>query len=217
MTKQQKNFSVINNRPLTDEQDRVLSYIVDQQQECGAPPTVREICHELGYKSVNNARQHLRLIEQKGYIRLTKNRARGIELLVDFGREHGENEIEVPLVGTVAAGMPITAIENLDGHITLDRNLFRGEGLFTLRIKGDSMKEIGVLDGDIVIVQQQNTALDGEVVVAIIDGEATLKRYIKEKNRIILRAENPAYRDIIVESDRDIWLAGKMVGVMRKC
>ncbi len=203
-------------KPLTNEQDRVLSFIIDQQRTYGAPPTVREICFALGYKSVNNARQHLRLIEQKGYIRLVKGRARGIELLVDVQQEE-DNSVDVPLVGAVAAGMPITAIENLEGHVTLDRNLFRGEGLFTLRIKGDSMKDIGVLNGDLVIVQQQNAARDGEVVVAIIEGEATLKRYLREKNRIILRAENEQYDDIVVSSDRDIWIAGKMVGVMRKC
>jgi repressor LexA len=129
----------------------------------------------------------------------------------------GANELEVPLIGSVAAGLPITAMENLEGHVTLDRNLFKGDGLFTLRIKGDSMKDIGVLDGDLVIVRQQKTASSGDVVVAIIEGEATLKRYIRESDRIILHPENPAYSDIVVESDREIWLAGKMVGVMRKC
>ena len=202
---------------LTEEQSRVLSFIVQQQQENGAPPTVREICSAMGYKSINNARQHLRLIEQKGHIRLIRGKARGIELLIDLPRASGGNKIEVPLVGAVAAGRPITAIENLEGHITLDRNLFRGDGLFTLRIKGDSMRDVGVLDGDIVIVQQQNNANNGEIVVAIIEGEATLKRYIREKNRVILRAENPGYEDIVVSSDRDIWIAGKMVGMMRKC
>lgn len=204
-------------KQLTEEQSRVLSFIVQQQQETGAPPTVREICFAMGYKSINNARQHLRLIERKGHIRLVRGKARGIELLIDLPRESGDNKIEVPLVGAVAAGKPITAIENLEGHITLDRNLFRGEGLFTLRIKGDSMRGIGILDGDIVIVQQQSTADNGEIVVAIIEGEATLKRYIKKNDHIILRAENPEYEDIVVSSDRNIWIAGKMVGMMRKC
>ena len=204
-------------KPLTEEQNRVLSFIIQQQRDTGAPPTVREICFAMGYSSVNNARQHLRLIEQKGYVRLVKGRARGIEVLIDQPRQRGSNEIEVPLIGAVAAGKPITAIENLEGHITLDRNLFRGEGLFTLRIKGESMKDIGVLDGDIVIVQQQSTADNGEVVVAIIEGEATLKRYIKKDTEVILRAENPEYEDLVISSDRDIWIAGKMVGMMRKC
>ncbi len=204
-------------KPLTDEQSRILSFIVDYNREKGVPPTVREICRAMGYKSINNARQHLRLIAQKGHIELLKGKARGIRLLIDLPGQAGDNEVEVPLVGAVAAGRPITAYENLEGHVTLDKNLFRGEGLFTLRIKGDSMKDIGVLDGDLVIVRQQNDAQNNDVVVAIIEGEATLKRYIKEKEYIILRAENPQYEDIIVSADREIWIAGKMVGVMRKC
>lgn len=204
-------------KPLTKEQSRVLSFIVQQQQENGVPPTVREICDAMGYRSINSASQHLRLIEQKGHIRLIKGKARGIELLIDLPRESDGNRIDVPLVGSVAAGRPVIAVENLEGHITLDRNLFRGDGLFALRIKGDSMRDIGVLDGDIIIVQQQNSANNGEIVVAIVEGEATLKRYLKEKDRVILRAENPDYGDMVVSSDRDIWIAGKMVGMMRKC
>ncbi len=204
-------------KPLTDEQDRVLSFIIEQQKDTGSPPTVREISFAMGYKSINNARQHLRLIEQKGYIRLIKGKARGIELLIDSGHETGENEIQVPLIGTVAAGAPITAEENVESHITLDRSLFRGKDLFTLRIKGDSMKGIGVLDGDIVIVRQQNSAQNREVVVAIIDGDATLKRYIKKKDHVILHAENPEYDDIIIPADRGVWIVGKMVGIIRKC
>lgn len=204
-------------KSLTKEQDRVFSYIVEEIKENGAPPTIREICFAMGYKSINNVAQHLRLISQKGYIRLVKGRARGIEVLVDVGLETGENELQVPLVGTIAAGLPITAEENVEDHITLDKNLFRGKGLFTLRVKGDSMEGIGVLNGDIVIVRQQNTAVDNEVVVAIMDGEATLKRYIKKSDHIILRAENPRYDDIIIPEDRNVWIAGKMVGIMRKC
>lgn len=204
-------------KPLTDEQDRVLAFIIEQQRDTGAPPTVREIAFAMGYKSINNASQHLRLIEQKGYIRLIKGKARGIELLIDVGHEVRENEIQVPLVGSVAAGAPITAEENVESRITLDRSLFRGKDLFTLRIKGDSMKGIGVLDGDIVIVRQQNTAKNGEVIVAIIEGDATLKRYIKKSDHVVLRAENPEYKNILVPADRGVWIAGKMVGVIRKC
>ncbi|MBD3314547.1 MAG: repressor LexA, partial [Chitinivibrionales bacterium] len=128
-----------------------------------------------------------------------------------------EQEIAVPLVGTVAAGKPITAEENHEGYVALDRGLFKGEGLFTLRTRGDSMEGIGVLDGDIVIVRQQSTAENGDVVVAVIEGEATLKRYIRQKDRVILRAENPRYEDIVVKADNDAWIVGKMIGLMRKC
>ncbi len=203
-------------RPLTPEQSRVFAYIMAYRTSKGMPPTVREIAEALGYKSPNNVRQHLRLIEQKGYVRLLGGRARGIEILVDTEGESSNDQFRVPLVGSVAAGVPITAVENLDGYITLDRSIFKGEGLFSLRIKGDSMEGIGVLDGDIVVVRRQSTANNNDIVVAIIEGEATLKRYIRKPDHIILRPENPAYEDIIVHSDREVIIAGKMVGLMRK-
>jgi repressor LexA len=204
-------------KQLTPIQNRVLSFIIGHQKKRGAPPTVREIADALGYSSPNNVRQHLRLIDQKGYIRVGPGRARGIEIVVGFEQEQKGNEVQVPLIGAVAAGRPITAVENIDGYVSLDKTIFKGKGLFTLRIQGDSMKGIGVLDGDIVIVRQQSTAENNDVVVAIIDGEATLKRYIRKKDHIVLHAENPEYEDIVVSSDKDVWVVGKMVGVMRKC
>jgi len=204
-------------KPLTFEQERVFSFIQDSIKKDGAPPTTREIAEHFGYKSVNNARQHVKLIESKGYLRIIPGRARGIELLISEEKDYNESGVDVPLVGSIAAGKPITAIENINSYVTLDKNLFKGKGLFTLRVKGDSMEGIGVLDGDIVVVRQQQTASNGDIVVAIIDDDATLKRYIKEKDRVILRAENPFYEDIIIPADRHVSIAGRMVGVMRKC
>jgi repressor LexA len=204
-------------KPLTAEQSRVVSFIIQHQKEEGMPPTVREIADRLGYRSTNNVRQHLRLIEQKGYLRLLPGKARGIEVAVGMEREGGGQQVSVPLIGSVAAGRPITAEENLDGYISLDKTFFKGEGLFTLRIRGDSMEGIGVLDGDLVVVRQQATAEPGDIVVAMIEGDATLKRYLREKDRIILRAENPRYDDIVVHSDREVVIAGKMVGLLRRC
>lgn len=203
-------------KELTFEQNRVFSFIVNTLKKIGAPPTIREIAENFGYKSINNVRQHLRLIEQKGYIRLLQGKARGIEVAIGLSRDAGDRSVEVPLIGTVAAGVPITAEENITDYITLDPNLFKGDGLFTLKIRGDSMTGAGILDGDIVIVRQQSTARNGEIVVAIINGEGTLKRYIHESDHVILRAENPRYEDIIVRSDKELWLAGKMVGIIRK-
>ncbi|NLL12605.1 MAG: transcriptional repressor LexA [Fibrobacter sp.] len=203
---------------LTSEQKRVYSFIIRYRQQTGFPPTVREIAQGLGYKSPNNVRQHLRLIEQKGFIRLLAGKARGIEI-TSF-EENVPDEIDegvaVPLIGAVAAGKPITAIENVDGYLTLDKSIFKGEGLFALRIKGDSMNGMGILNGDIVVVRKKSTAEHGEVVVVIIDGDATLKRFIKEGSKILLRAENPAYSDIVLSSSSSIQIAGKLVGVIRK-
>ncbi|KMQ52318.1 SOS-response repressor and protease LexA [Chitinispirillum alkaliphilum] len=205
---------------LTSEQSRVLQFIIHYKKENGFPPTVREIAEHFGYKSINNVRQHLRLIERKGYVRILQGKARGIEIVEDPFSADLSNEAEadmgIPLVGSVAAGKPITAIENFDGYVTLDRTIFRGDDLFALRIKGDSMRDIGVLHNDIVVVRKKNTAENGEVVVAIMDGEATLKRFLRKKDCIVLRPENCEYDDIVVENGSDIQIVGKLVGVIRK-
>lgn len=205
-------------KQLTEEQQRVFDFITAWTEENGMPPTVREIADELGYRSPNNASQHLRLIEGKGYIRRTPGRSRGIEILVETQKkETTDNSLNVPIVGDIAAGSPITAIENIDDHIALDSSIFRGEKLFTLRVKGDSMKDAGILDGDMAIIQQQPTVNNGDIAAVVIEEEATLKRYMKENNQIRLQAENPAYEDIIVKSDKDVHIAGKLSGVLRKC
>ncbi len=197
----------------------MVSYIVRYRAANGIPPTVREIASGLGYRSINNVRQHLRLIERKGVVRLLRGKARGIEVTDSLSvAEYGDEEKphEAPLIGAVAAGKPITAIENIEGYVTLDRSIFRGEGLFALRIKGDSMSGMGILNGDIVVVRKKSHAENGEVVVVVIDGEATLKRFIKENGKIKLRAENPAYPDIILEPGDSVQIVGKLIGVIRK-
>ncbi|MCL2690530.1 MAG: transcriptional repressor LexA [Chitinispirillia bacterium] len=215
--------------PLTPEQNRVLNYIIEYKEKHGFVPSVREAAQELGYKSANNVRQHLRLIERKGHIRIAQGLARGIEILSDKGQESIHNDTSavtgnfpdqqvnaIPLVGLVAAGAPITAVENIEGYLTLDRTMFRGEDLFALRVRGESMKGIGIFDSDIAVVRKKNTADNGEVVVAVVNDEATLKRFVKKSDHIVLRAENPAFKDIIVGEGEDIMIAGKLVGVIRK-
>lgn len=203
---------------LTSEQRRVVGYMLTYRAENGFPPTVREIATALGYKSPNNVRQHLRLIEQKGFIRLLPGKARGIEISATLAAEEFGEEVDegIPLIGSVAAGKPITAIENVEGYVTLDRSIFRGEGLFALRIRGDSMSGMGILNGDMVVVRKKAQAEQGEVVVVVIDGDATLKRFIKEGGMVKLRAENPAYDDIVLDPNSSLQVAGKLVGVIRK-
>jgi repressor LexA len=194
---------------LTTEQERVVAYIQKYRQETGFPPTVREIADALGYRSPNNVRQHLRLIEQKGFIRLLPGKARGIEIVSSAPDEIETDAVGVPLIGSVAAGAPITATENIE-------SIFRGDDLFALRIRGDSMCGIGILNGDIVVVKKKNSAEHGEIVVVIIDGDATIKRFMKQNGKILLHAENPAYSDIELLSVNSIQIAGKLVGVIRK-
>lgn len=201
---------------MTRVQERVCQFILDWKETNGYPPTVREIATGLKYKSPNNVRQHLRLIEQKGFLRTDPGKARGIEVMPQFGRVSFENGIEVPIIGRVAAGLPIVAEENIEGTITLDRTLFKGDGLFSLRVRGESMRDIGVFDGDIAVVKQQRDAVNGDVVVAIVDGEATLKRFFKKDDAVVLHAENPEFDDIVVTSTRNVFIAGRLVGVVRK-
>jgi len=199
---------------LTEPQQRIVDFIADRQAQSGSSPTVREIAEHFGYKSPNSVRQHLRLIEQKGHLHRWPGKARGITVRDRPGRA---NLVDVPVVGTVAAGRPITAAENFEGSIALDRELFRERDLFTLRVKGDSMKGIGILDGDMAVIQRGASVENGEVAAVIVEDEATLKRVIKDGPRIRLRAENKAYSDIVVEQDRELHVAGKLVGVIRKC
>jgi repressor LexA len=201
---------------LTETQKRVHQFIVEWKENKGFPPTVREIAEGLGFKSPNNVRQHLRLIEKKGFLKLSSGKARGIGVSTQFGKVSDNNGIEVPIVGRVAAGLPVLAEENIEGTMTLDRTLFKGDGLFTLRVRGESMQDIGVFDGDFAVVKQQPSAQNGEVVVAIVEGEATLKRFFKKNEAIVLHAENPSFKDIVITSPKNVLIAGRLVGVIRK-
>jgi repressor LexA len=207
---------MVQSHTLTSMQQRVYEFIIEWKKNRGFPPTVREIAEGLGFKSLNNVRQHLRLIEKKGFLKISSGKARGIDITMQFGKVVSDNGIEVPLIGRVAAGTPIVAEENIEGTVTLDRTLFKGDGLFSLRVRGESMQDIGVFDGDIAVVRQQQSATNGEVVVAIIDGEATLKRFFKKNDKIVLHAENPSFKDIVVTSPKNVYIAGRLVGVIRK-
>ncbi|MBN1674555.1 MAG: transcriptional repressor LexA [Kiritimatiellae bacterium] len=202
---------------LTGAQKRVLAYIVARRRATGMPPTVREIAAHFGYKSPNNARQHLRLIEQKGYIRRLSGKARGIEVLTAAEPVRRERWAEVPLVGRIAAGAPLEAIENRESTLRLDPDLFSADGVFALRVKGDSMKDAGILDGDLAIIRRQPSVEQGEIAAVIVDGEATLKRFSRAGNRVVLRAENPAYADMAFGADTQIEIVGRLIGVVRKC
>jgi repressor LexA len=204
-------------KELTPQQSKVLGFITDTMRRMGMPPTIREIADHFGYKSINNVRQHLSLIAKKGYIRLMRGKARGIEVVAEKVRTALDGSaIDVPLVGVVPAGSPVTAAENIDSYITLDKSLFRGDDLFTLRVKGDSMEGAGICSGDIAVVRQQRNAANNDIVVALIDDDATLKRFFRRNGQVILHAENPKYENIVLGSDRQVSIIGKLVGVIRK-
>ncbi len=201
---------------LTRRQREVLEFVMDQQRHRGAIPTVREIAEHFGFASPNAAAQHLRLIEKKGYVRLLKGRARGI-VVPAVSAEPDDRTKQAPLVGAVAAGRPITALENIEGYVTLDRDLFTGQDVFALRVRGDSMTGVGIHDGDLAVVRKQPEVEDGQIAVVLIDQEATLKRFLRQGDKVVLRAENADYDDIVTDPrDADVEIVGKVIGIMRK-
>ena len=202
-------------KELTKRQEEILAFIVEHQSAEGAPPTLAEICGRFSFASDNAARQHLRLLERKGVLRRIPGGARGVRLAQTIPVKF-QGTVRVPLVGKVAAGRPITAVEHVEGFVALDRNMFRGRGLFALRVKGDSMKDAGIHDADLVIVREQAGAVSGDIVVALVGDEATVKRYEAKDGRVVLRAENPAYEDMQVVEGDGFSILGKVIGVIRK-
>jgi repressor LexA len=197
-------------RPLTDRQEQIYTFIRDEITEGGSPPTIREIGGRFGISSTNGVRAVLTALEKKGYINRSKLISRGIEL----AHEVRPDVRVVPLVGRVAAGEPVLAVENIESHLAVDRSLLPSGDVFSLRVHGDSMRDAGVHDGDYVFVRKQPTADSGDMVVAIIGDEATVKWFRPRRGRVYLEPDNPDYETITV--DREFQLAGKVVGVLRR-
>jgi repressor LexA len=200
-------------RKLTDRQKQVLSYIEEKITSSGLPPTIREIGRQFQITSTNGVRSILDALETKGYIRRMKHLSRGIELvrniMVDLGR--------VPLVGSVPAGLPLTAVENVEGEFAIDHSFLPSDGVFCLRVKGDSMIGAGIFDGDFVLVKRDIQPIKGDIVVAVIGEEATVKRFYPEKRRVRLEPQNEAFGPIIVERNTPgFYIAGRVVGLMRR-
>jgi repressor LexA len=195
---------------LTDRQREIYEFIRDKIEGRGYGPTVREIGEGFAIKSPNGVMCHLKALEKKGLIKREEHAARAIQL-VDARRESDG----LPLLGVVAAGSPTAAIENDERVEFFD--LFGGPNRFVLKVKGSSMIESHIEDGDYVVIKQQATADNGEKVVAMIDNEVTLKKFYKEKDHIRLEPANGSMAPIIVDSSRDAKVLGILVGVMRKC
>jgi repressor LexA len=200
-------------KPLTEKQQRILHYIEDQIIDKGHSPTVREIGTRFGISSTNGVRTHLAALIKKGYLQKEKLISRGLNITRSIA-----NYARVPLVGSVPAGNPITAIENIESEIAVDTSFLpKGAETFTLRVSGNSMKDAGILDGDLVMVRKQQTAQKGDIVVAIVNGEATVKRYMPTDNKILLLPENEEFDPIVVaRKSGEFSIAGKVVGLLRK-
>jgi repressor LexA len=197
--------------PLTERQGRVLAFIRERMAAQGRPPTVREIAARFRIASTQGVRRHLDALARKGCIERDAHAARGIRLSPELQEVGG-----LPIVGRVAAGTPITAVENLDGYLSLDSLHPDPASLFCLRVRGDSMTDAGILDGDYVIVRQKPTFENGEVGVAIIEGEATVKKLRRVGGRVELVPANPRYPVLRIDpSEQEFRYAGKVVGVHR--
>ncbi|UCD18619.1 MAG: transcriptional repressor LexA [Candidatus Zixiibacteriota bacterium] len=198
---------------LTGRQKEILEYIEQMITERGKSPTIREIGEKFNISSTNGVRAHLEALMKKGYIRRQGLISRGIELVRDLAGPIGK----IPLVGAVPAGNPITAIENVEGEIAVDTTFLPSGETFTLRVQGDSMRDAGIFDGDYVLVRKQKDAEPGDIIVAVIGDEATVKRYMPEKDRITLQPENKDYEPIRVDrNSSDFYIAGKVVGLLRR-
>ncbi|NPV48912.1 MAG: transcriptional repressor LexA [Armatimonadetes bacterium] len=195
---------------LTERRQAILDYIVRHTREHGYPPTVREIGREVGLSSSSTVHFHLRALEKGGMLERVASLTRAIRHTSPQPRAQPARTI--PLVGKVAAGAPILAVENIEDVLPLPETLCPPGEVFALRVQGDSMINAGIMDGDIVIVHQQQTADNGDIVVAILDGEATVKRFFRRGDTIELRPENDQLQPIV---SRDASVVGRVCGVLR--
>ncbi|GAB4272013.1 MAG: transcriptional repressor LexA [Deferrisomatales bacterium] len=196
---------------LTPKQKRVLEFVVGYVEAHGFAPTQQEIAQAFGFRSLGTVQNYLVRLERQGFLKRTWNAKRALEVV---DSEPSENE--VPLLGYVAAGTPIEAVTT-DDRLEVPRSMVRGPDVFALRVKGDSMVEDGILDGDYVVVRRQATAANGETVVALVDGEATVKRFYRRQGRVELHPANAAMEPIAVEAGQDVRIEGVVIGVIRYC
>lgn len=202
-------------RELTRRQEQILDYIRAEIHRVGYPPSVREIGEAIGLSSSSTVHSHLAALEAKGFIRRDPSKPRALEVLdfrdTDAAVDYGSVSA-VPVVGSVAAGQPLLAAENIEQTLPLPTE-FAGESTFILRVRGESMIEAGIFDGDFVVVRQQQSASNGDVVVAMIDDEATVKTFYRESDRIRLQPENRTMDPIYA---RDVTILGKVVALFRR-
>lgn len=199
-------------RPLTPRQAEILELIKRNIADTGMPPTRAEIARRLGFKSANAAEEHLKALAKKGCIEIMPGTSRGIKLT----QEDDSEDLGLPLIGQVAAGEPILAQEHVEQHYKVDPAMFRPSADFLLRVRGDSMKNIGILEGDLLAVHKVEQACNGQIVVARVEDDVTVKRFEKKGNTVYLHAENEEYSPIVVDlSSQSLSIEGLAVGVIR--
>ncbi|MBU7005187.1 transcriptional repressor LexA [Phosphitispora fastidiosa] len=198
---------------ISERQISILNFIKKELQKRGYPPSVREIGVAVGLSSSSTVHGHLAQLEKKGYIRRDPTKPRAIEVIEGEGNFVRKEIVNVPIVGRVTAGEPILAVENIEDTFPLPIEFVNNDNVFILSVRGESMINAGILDGDYVVVRQQSVARNGEIVVALLEDEATVKTFYKEKDYIRLQPENP-YMDPIYATD--VKILGKVTGVFRR-
>lgn len=204
-------------REITARQDEILSFLIDTVRERGYAPSIREISAHFNLNSTQGVQRHLEALEKKGFIR-RDSKARAIQITPQLLEgQPGQDEVQmIPLLGEVAAGLPITAVENVEDRLPIRSDwLGVNKESFLLRVRGRSMAE-AIQSGDLVLVEKHPTAQQGEIVVALIDDEATVKRFWREKERVILRSDNPDFADIVVTESQPLQLLGRVTALIRK-
>ena len=200
---------------LTRNQRKVLDFLKSYIKKKGFPPTLREIASHFGLRGPRAPQKTLAILERKGYLRKVPGGSRAIEIqgmLPALGRT-----LSLPIIGRVRAGEPLLAVENIEGHLNLDRSLVSSEDVFLLRVQGDSMIEAHIQDGDFALIKPQRDAENGEIVVALIEDEATIKRIFKKRDLIRLEPANPRVEPIVVrKGEKKVTIVGKVVGIFRK-
>ena len=203
-------------KELTSTQQRVFDFLKDFLREKGFPPTLREIASHFGLRGPKGPQKTLNILERKGFIRKVPGGSRAIEIL-SYPPIRLTQILPIPIVGRVRAGEPILAIENIEGYINLDRNLVSSGDVFLLRVQGDSMIDAHIQDGDFALVKPQPNAENGEIVVALIEDEATIKRIFKKRDLIRLEPANPKMEPIVVKrGEKKVTIVGKVIGIFRK-
>lgn len=197
---------------ITDKQKEILEFMKQEILNKGYPPTVRDICEAVKLKSTSSVHAHLETLEKNGYIRRDPTKPRAIEIIDDNFNLTRREVANVPMVGRVAAGEPILAVENIESYFPIPTEYMPNAEAFMLKVKGESMINAGILDGDSVLVEKKNTARNGEIIVALVDDSATVKTFYKEGDHIRLQPENDTMDPIIVP---DCEILGKVFGVFR--
>lgn len=200
---------------ITQKQSEILEYMKNEILNRGFPPSVREICEAVHLKSTSSVHSHLETLEKNGYIRRDPTKPRAIEIVDDNFNLVRRETVNVPIIGKVSAGQPLLAVENIDGYFPIPSEYMPNNKTFMLVVQGNSMINAGIFNGDYVIVEQQQTAENGQKVVALVEDSATVKTFYKEDGHIRLQPENDTMEPIIVEQDQFFQILGKVIGVFR--